>query len=256
MLLILGDSLGKFIDAGFPSYCQGLQRIKSRPRYDIDNGHVVLRRQQENDLTSFAKQCLEELSHKPEDYCYVGVEGNPVFTKRLQELEARVMETTPKPVRRVHFYTETVAAGVDGPTFLYLDTVNTKENFWGSSVIATHKDARESTARNNNVTVKALVMGLTLTTLLRRSALQANGSHVLIKIDIEGGEYPVMNEAIDILCNYTNAGVRIDMILETHFMSVLGQKTPDMKLFFKETNQRLAACHINRGKLAAGGGQR
>lgn len=233
-----------------------MQRIKSRPRYDIGKGQLLLGKIGRNDLTSFAKRCLTELSCHPEDYCYVGVEGNPAFTKRLKEMEARVKGTTPKPIRAAHFYTETVATGVDGPTFLYLDTVNTKQNFWGSSIVETHKDALKSASNNNNVTVKAPVMGLTLTTLLKRSVRKAKGSHVLIKIDIEGGEYPVMNEAIDILCNYTDAGVRIDMILETHDANTIGGETPDMKLFFSETDKRLAACHVNRGTLAAMGGQR
>lgn len=235
-----------------------MEKIVRRPRFNIGaNGPVVLLGDKAgNDLTNFAKRCLSELSLRPEEYCYVGVEGNPVFTTRLQALEARVKAITPHPVRSAHFYTETVATGVDGPTVLYLDTVNEKENFWGSSIVATHKDAKESAARNNNVTVQTSVMGLTLSTLLTRSVRKEKGAHVLIKVDIEGGEYPMMNEAIETLCNYTSAGVRVDMILETHGAKVVGEETPDMKLFLRETKPRMEACNIRQDKLSPQQGQR
>ena len=42
----------------------------------------------------------------------------------------KVMSMRPRPVRYVHFLTETVGTNRDGPTKLFLDTVNPKENFW------------------------------------------------------------------------------------------------------------------------------
>jgi hypothetical protein len=242
-----GDSLGKFIDAGFPLECPALNQSETRPRYSLEHGNVTLEYSIKNDLTIFASRAFQALSLGPEDFCYVGVEGNPVFTSRLQKLEARVMNTKPKPIRAAHFYTESVGAGVDGPTFLYLDERNVAQNFWGSSIFATHRDV---VARGDATTIQAPVMGLTLTTLLKRSVLKTNGSHVLMKIDIEGGEFPLMNEAIGTLCEYTQAGVRVEAILETHHADVLGGRNPEMDLFYNVTEKRLRECNVQLRDLS------
>ncbi len=241
---IIGDSLGKFIEAGYPLECHPLQQNETRPHYHLDHGNVTFEKLKRNDLTSFAARSFKAVSRGPEDYCFVGVEGNPVFTKRLQQLEARVTNTVPRPVRAAHFYTESVGAGVDGPTSLFLDTGNVGNNFWGSSLLATHVDVARG-----NATVKTAVMGLTLTTLLKRSVTKTPGAHVIIKIDIEGGEFPLMNEAITALCEYTKAGVRVDMILETHVWWILGGHTADEELFFNKTKPRMKECNINTGEL-------
>jgi hypothetical protein len=62
----------------------------------------------------------------PEDYCYYGVEGNPVFTSRLRCDENQIMNRMPRPIRHLHFLTEHVGAGTDGPTVLYLDLIHQK----------------------------------------------------------------------------------------------------------------------------------
>ncbi len=243
--------MGKFIDAGFPTDCTGLERVNGRAHYDLDKGKMTLYDGNITDLTDTVRNCLKEQSRYPEEYCYVGVEGNPVFTSKLKALEARVRGTMPKPIRSAHFYTETVAAGIDGPTVLYLDTVNTKQNFWGSSVVRTHADVQKSAAENGNAPVEAKVSGLTLTTLMKRSVKREKGAHVVIKIDIEGGEYAVMNEAIETLCDFTTAGVRVDLILELHWEGVLGRQNADFKKFHGKTAKRIEPCNIHRGRLRA-----
>ncbi len=252
-----GDSLGKFIDAGFPFDCPALEKTQSRAKYSIEDGIVALSDGGVTDLSDFVRARLEQQSLDPEDYCYVGVEGNPVFTSTLQELEARVMGTIPKPIHAAHFYTETVAAGTDGPTVLYLDTVNEDHNFWGSSLVRTHTDVQKSAADNGDSPIEAKVMGVTLSTLLKRSLKRERGAHVIIKIDIEGGEYRVMNEAIDTLCDYKSSGVQIDLILETHSNDVLGgeQGGEDFVVFQRETRKRMKACGILSGLLSPKLGQ-
>lgn len=241
--------MGKLIDSGFPNECPNYGR-NSHARYNLTSGIMEIGRG--NELITFARNAMGDVGRTPEDYCYVGVEGNPVFTERLHILEARVMDTTPRPLRAAHFYTESVGSGVDGPTFLYLDTINSGQNFWGSSIIETHQDAKKSAAANGNVTVKAPVTGLTLSTLLKRSVQRVNGSHVIIKIDIEGGEYVVINEAIDTLCDFANAGVRVDLMMETHSPRVTGQYSPDMRKYQGETRKRIPECGIRTGRLAGG----
>jgi hypothetical protein len=123
----------------------------------------------------------------PEDCCYYGVEGNPLFTQRLIDLEELVGRSTPRPLRRAHFFTETVGTNVDRPATLYLYTVNTEKNFGGSSIHAQNKDVQRSAAKaTDNKPVAVNVTGITLTTLVQQTTLKQAGNHLLIKMDIEG----------------------------------------------------------------------
>lgn len=223
----IGDSLGKLINAGIPA-CNNVQVPVAR--YNIEDGtiQVILNKKDastKNPLTEWARNMMREMSKQvgrtlqPEEYCYYGVEGNPVFTERLKQFEARVLQSSPPPVRLAHFFTETIGTDTDGPATLYLDTVNHRENYWGSSIYASHQDVKKSATNDNNgEPVAVAVMGLTLTTLLRQTMAQTPGSHLMIKMDIEGAEYAVLNEAYDsgILCDYATSAVRVDLLVETH----------------------------------------
>jgi Methyltransferase FkbM domain len=224
----VGDSLGKFIDAGIDAECTD--------RYSVTKGRVrSMRDESVHELTAWTRKVMEQFaaSHvhrhldetttksyaQPENYCYVGVEGNPAFTKRLLELQQRVLLTTPRPLRSVRFLTETVATGAgDGPTQLYLDTVNAQHNFFGSSLLPEHTDVRRSATANGGTPVSVPVNGITLSTLLKETVVRHAGAHVILKIDIEGAEYGLLNEAYNsgVLCDYAALGVRIDARVEIH----------------------------------------
>jgi hypothetical protein len=112
----------------------------------------------------------------------------------------------PPPVRSASFYTETVGSPADGPVTFYLDTKNAAVNYWGSSLISSHRDVEPG----GGVTVQ----GVTLTSLLRRHVdTSRSPGHVMIKMDIEGAEYALLNEASDsgILCELTEKGFLLDM---------------------------------------------
>lgn len=180
----VGDSLGKFIDAGVTSECGDVIYAG----YSIEKGKMINKdKKQSNRLTKWARQVLHETSRQvgktlsPEHYCYFGIEGNPRFTERLQALEARVMHTKPRPLRHAFFFTETVGTDEDGPTQLYLDTTNEDKNYWGSSIYNTHPDVRVS---SNEPAQSAPVQGISLSTLLQEIALKSFGSHIIIKMDI------------------------------------------------------------------------
>jgi hypothetical protein len=70
---------------------------------------------------------MKEFGTGPEDYCYYGAEGNPVFTDRsarLLDMDAPILDR----LQHMHFFTTSVGAGEDGMTkFLYLDTINKAE---------------------------------------------------------------------------------------------------------------------------------
>lgn len=226
----VGDSLRKMIDSSFPEFDSGVSKNgeKLHPVLNTTSGSVgnvfydfggrknpnkwILPKWVRNNIAAYnrwSKKPEDEFVY-PEDYCFYGVEGNPHFTPVLQKEEIQIMNMVPRPVRHVHFLTEHVGAGIDGPTTLYLDTVNKKDNFWGSSVYNTHKDV-VSSGGNTGVPV----MGITLTRLLKETVIP--GGHVMIKIDIEGGEYQLLEEAINsnILCDLIKEkGVKIDMLNE------------------------------------------
>lgn len=149
---------------------------------------------------------------RPAQYCFYGVEGNPGFTRTLRGLEYIMMESVAlRPLRHVHFYTRTVVASKNGPSELYLDSVSA--NHVGSSVLKSHKYAAMGGE-------KVEVQGVTLTRLLQQvlDTSRARG-HLILKIDIEGGEYAVLKEAItsSLLCDYANQkGKRVDLAVEFH----------------------------------------
>jgi Methyltransferase FkbM domain len=177
----------------------------------------------------------------PEDYCYYGIEGNPTFTKRLQGIEDVVMAMKPRPVEHMHFFTESVGAGEDGMTKLYLDTINTEVNFWGSSLMKEHGDVQKSAAGGDVEKQAVPVMGYTIGTLMRKTLraldplateAEKKGSHFILKMDIEGGEYIVLpREAKDgTLCEYIKMGNAVDVYVEWHGASAFGGNHGDPRL--------------------------
>jgi Methyltransferase FkbM domain len=180
------------------------------------------------DRTEDANGSAQQLG--PEDYCYYGIEGNPTFTKRLQDIEDVVME-------HLHFFTESVGAGQDGMTKLYLDTVNTKVNFYGSSLMQDHGDVQNGAAGGDVEKLAAPVMGYTIATLVRKT-LRALGpssteaekmsSHLIIKMDIEGGEHFVLprEDKDGTLCALVKMGNAIDVYLEWHGYRFFGRNDP------------------------------
>jgi hypothetical protein len=122
----VGDSLGKFIDSGFDECNAGVS-----PKFNLHTGALDQVYDKKAGRIGWEILVLWGRHHThqggrlppgapkryPEDYCYFGVEGHPVFTQRLQELQHLINHgISPRPVQRAHFLTETVAAGVDGPT--------------------------------------------------------------------------------------------------------------------------------------------
>ena len=248
----VGDSLGKFIDSRIdPCPAKGLPQ---NPRLDLEQVtfgstfHAT-----ENPLVRSSRRILEEVNHVPEDYCYVGVEGNPRFTERLQALEARMATMHPQPIRSAHFLTETVGAGVDGPTTLYLDNINSDKNYWGSSILETHQDVQKSVVAaasahrvgDKPTSTAAPVQGITLSTLLQKTVNQQPGSHVLIKMDIEGGEYAVLEEAYQSgsLCDFARSGVTIHLVLETHRPDVIGMTNFDLE-HWRQVKKSFQTCGV------------
>lgn len=262
----IGDTSGKLMDAGFVG-CDRNKDLNANvepPAYSIETkkweDSTPKHRNKQNPLTKQFVQLMSTFNSSlmgPEDYCYYGVEGNPVFTSRLQELEDYVMGIRPRPLQHIHFFTESVGTGQDGMTKLYLDTINPEHNFWGSSIMKSHQDVRKS-ANGTDTVAAADVMGYTIGTLMRQTLSafdpdatpqEKRGGHLILKIDIEGGEYPLLHEAAEegTLCEYVKKGNRVDLYVEYHSKRVTGPHD-----FEKDTHKKkLEACGVKFRNLAA-----
>mmetsp|Transcript_1356 Transcript_1356/g.1829 ORF Transcript_1356/g.1829 Transcript_1356/m.1829 type:complete len:448 (-) Transcript_1356:283-1626(-) len=226
----VGDSLTKMINVDLPK-CPQKEIKTSRIEYrdqtkDIRVVPFNKRLKIFNMLMKWIGEIelvrFQSLSHVgrrilPEEFCYFGIEGNPVFTDRLEQIEQKIMRSSPRPLRFAHFFTETVGTAVDGPATLYLDTTNVKSNFWGSSLDQNHPDVRASAQKDGKLT-SAPVQGFSLPSLIQRTSIKQKGSLVLIKMDIEGAEKALLAAASDspIMKEYAEAGVEIAMIVEMH----------------------------------------
>jgi hypothetical protein len=71
------------------------------------------------------------------------VEGNPVFTDRLQSLEDFILDTDPDRFSTSTFLPH-LSAQAKMEFKLYLDTINKDKNYWGSSIFDGHQDVRRA----------------------------------------------------------------------------------------------------------------
>jgi hypothetical protein len=249
----VGDSMGKLVDAGIPP-CS--KKGILAPRIDLEHGFLqpLQKGKGFRKLITWIRTQMEEVSRQlsgpvqPENYCYFGIEGNPIFTNHLNRLQQRLMLTSPRPLRRVHFFTETVGAAKDETTVLFLDTVNEKENFWGSSTLSGHRDVQSSLLSGNDKR-EVSVQGFTLTRLLHETVKMMPGAHVMVKMDIEGAEYALLNEAFDsgALCNTTARAVRVDIIVEVH--GEVSENRSYMNRYPISTRSHILSVDLNRKKL-------
>lgn len=137
----IGDSIGYFVDNSFdvctPTWMKTHpeQRLHEKfPRIRLDVSDLTIRHEGasgRNPLNGVLQQQLQNEEYGsvgPETFCVYGMEGNPVFTERLQKLENFVMNMHPRPVRHLHIHTESVISAVDGPTKLFLDKTSVAGN--------------------------------------------------------------------------------------------------------------------------------
>jgi hypothetical protein len=245
----IGDTAGKMIDAGLHG-CkrEDLKTEVVGPVFNTESRQIEDPKKGRNPLVREFEHLMKGFGplRGPEDYCYYGVEGNPVFTDRLQSLEDFIMDTRPRPLQHVHFSTTSVGAGLDGMTKLCLDTISKGVNYWGSSIFITHQDVKKS-ARAQNISVETLatdVMGYTIGTLMRKTLIafdpaatpeDQKGGHMIMKFDIEGGEFPLVEQAADegTLCEYVKMGNKADLYIELHAKHITG-KNVDMKVHGKK----------------------
>lgn len=268
----VGDTIGEFIDTGLVG-CpveedSGLIGFDA-PHFDIDTGKLQyrtmndntglysnIRKGEENDeFVGWAKERMNRFygSIGPEDYCVYGVEASPVLGPDLRKLERHILHLDPKPLRHVHFFTETLMLDSDGKTKkFFLDTTNVAERFPGSSVFSSHAKIVES-VKHDIEHMDAMLPTMTLSNLMKSTLsyfvdtnneaneegedpnlnrMEKNSrGHLLLHVDIEGSEFHVLNEAKDsgVLCEFALAGNQVDIYIEYHTPDELGRESINAK---------------------------
>jgi hypothetical protein len=260
----IGDTAGKVIDAGLRGCNRKDLKAETLSVFNTEARQVEDTKKKRNPLVSQFENLMKGFGPLtgPEDYCYYGVEGNPVFTERLQSLEDFIMGIRPRPLQHAHFFTTSVGAGKDGMTKLYLDTVNKDQNFWGSSIFDGHQDVRKSALAQNTTAEKvaADVMGYTIGTIMRKTLIafrpdatpeDKKGGNFILKVDIEGGEFPLVQQAAEegTLCEYVKMGNQADLYIEFHSQRVTGKNPLFGKM--KEHRQKLTDCGVKFRPLQA-----
>jgi len=85
---------------------------------------------------------------------------------------------------KVNIFPSTVVDVRDGTRTFFLDTVNEANDFWGSSIYATHPDAVRSKSNGTELSAINISRWLLMNTLPQ--------DFVVVKMDIEGAEYEVV----------------------------------------------------------------
>ncbi len=107
-------------------------------------------------------------------------EANPVFDSVLIGLESEIND---KGINKLKVFYSTAISYEDGIVEFYLDTVNEKQDFWGSSLLESHPDVIAS----GKTSVK--VPCVDIHTFITKNFLPKD--YVIIKLDIEGTEFQI-----------------------------------------------------------------
>jgi len=159
-------------------------------------------------------------------------EANPFFNSAL--IQAK--EENNALGISVNIFPSTVVDIRDSTRTFFLDTVNEANEFWGSSIYATHPDAIKSRANGTELSAINISRWLLMNTLPR--------DFVVVKMDIEGAEYQVLPHMAEM-----SAWLVIDyLLIEWH--DVQQFSTPDEPATFLDARAKAAIA-----KLEAGGVQ-
>ena len=112
-------------------------------------------------------------------------EANPHFNTALVQAKERYLRQD----INVNILPSTVVDVVDGTRTFFQDTVNTANDYWGSSTKANHPDAISSGSNGTVLTAINISRWLLMNTLPR--------DFVVVKMDIEGAEYDVVPHMVD-----------------------------------------------------------
>jgi len=132
-----------------------------------------------NTFKFFLKNGYGEVANCPSGGKYeaILVEANPMFDLELTKLEHNFSG-------KVRSLVSSAAYMCEGFTSFYLDTVDVKQNYWGSSMSPNTNDVKRSGKRRVRVPL------VNVARLIMESALPED--YVLVKVDIEGSEHDIV----------------------------------------------------------------
>lgn len=110
------------------------------------------------------------------------VEANPFFDIPLRKLAGERVAS--HSTGRVRTFTSTAAYMCEGSTDFYLDTVDVKEDFWGSSLSPNTRDVLRSGKK------RVTVSTVNVAQLIVENTLPED--FVIVKMDIEGAEWDIL----------------------------------------------------------------
>lgn len=132
-----------------------------------------------NTFQHFLKNGYGEVGNCPSggEYEAILVEANPIFDEELLELEQKFSG-------RVRSLNSSAAYMCEGSTSFYLDTVDVKQHYWGSSMSPNTNDVKRSGKKHVQIPL------VNVARLIVESALPDD--YVLVKMDIEGSEHDIV----------------------------------------------------------------
>jgi hypothetical protein len=227
-----GESMGWFIDAGIPVCPAGKEGMGSKiSHYNVEQGSIMTQvstmptplNMKPNVVTAWAYNAMLSAGMQtmvralqPEEYCYYGVEENPVYTNVLQKLSTVVLRSRPRPLRQVHFYTGTPVVGA-----------------------ITDKTTKSSKLRIGSSSINYITLSLLLADTVRPQA----GNHVMVRVHGDNA-YSIVNNAFDdgTLCGLAEQAVRLDVLIQaTHSSS----KDADYERFRDIVKGELHFCGVH-----------
>jgi FkbM family methyltransferase len=152
---------------------------------------------------------------KNKDWIIYAVEANPHFNKVLNDLKKQ-LERDHRV--KMHLYNETAAWTKDGFIEFFVDTVNSGNDFWGSSLNKNHPDA----IRSGQKSVK--VRSIDVARLIKQ---YDERDLVVVKMDIEGSSVHSHSSFEFIQLNIFKHFLKA---LNTTFSLILFKKTPFVSL--------------------------
>jgi FkbM family methyltransferase len=111
------------------------------------------------------------------DWSVYAFEANPQFDAQLDAMKMRLENTTRQI--NIHLYKSTAAWIYNGNVTFYLDTVNKKHNFWGSSIDSNHPDVVRS--NRTRISVSCVDIADVVEKFTKRDT-------IVLKMDVEGVE--------------------------------------------------------------------
>eukprot|EP00871_Galdieria_phlegrea_P004220 jgi/Galph1/479/GphlegSOOS_G5246.1 len=149
---------------------------------------------------SFLSQWVRKHQWKAKDFCIYGFEGNPRFSKELEKLQNSIKNT----VKSIRIFTETVATTTNGPVTFYLDELSYEHNYWGSSLVPSHRDVWMSGKKSiisYGIDFSSFLAQL-LSCSFHSCSRAKQGKTVIVQMDVEGEEYEILRQLLvrDMIC--------------------------------------------------------